>query len=217
MAINGEVVEKFFYKFTKLSYGKGEVVIRNQEPPTGVFYLSKGFVRQYAVSQSGEMLVLHVFKPGSFFPMWWAINDTTNRYTYDTVTPVEIYRAQKHEVLHFVLSQPDVLMDLTSRILSGLSGILLRMEQLVFESAYDKTVKFLLYYARDYGTETENGKGYEVDITQREIAAWIGTTRETASLQVEELKRKGLIDYRNRSITIQNIEKLEKESGRVGR
>lgn len=204
-----DAAAEFFGGCTKLTYKRGEVVVRAGDPPSGVFYLKEGFVRQFVLSENGEMLVTHVFKPGSFFPMWWVLNNTANRYTFEAITPAILYRAPKAEVLHFVKKHPEVLLDLTSRILCGLAGVLTRMEMLVFEDAFDKTIKFLIYYAKNVGEKGSDQNSYSITITQREIAAWIGSTRETASLQVEELKRRGLIVYKNRKITVPDIKKLE--------
>lgn len=205
------VLDTFFSAFTKLRYKRGEVIVRAEDPPPGIFYLTQGFVRQVNVTETGEMLVMHVFKPGSFFPMTWAINDTPNRYTFEAMTPVELFRAPRAEVMQMMKIHPEVLYDLTSRLLCGASGLLKRMEDLVLESAYIKTVKLLIYYCSNFAETDPQGKGIVLHLTHREIAAWIGSTRETASLQVEELLRKELISYRGRLLIVHDQKKLESE------
>jgi len=207
-------VDAFFTTYTHRLYKRGEVILRAGDPPVGVLYLVKGYVRMSATSENGDILVLHVFKRGSFFPMWWAINDTPNTYTYEAVTPVEAYRAPKANVVRFLKHHPDALFDLTRRVLAGLSGVTSRMEMLVFDDARTKTIQFLVYCAKHFGWK--DVRAYEIVMTQREIAAWIGTTRETASLQLEALKHRGLIVYKNRMIRIPDLKKLEEELGGEG-
>lgn len=55
----------------------------------------------------------------------------------------------------------------------------------------------------------------EISPTHREIAAWIGCTREVVSLQVEALKRKRLILTRGHQIVIPSLMALEKELSSV--
>ncbi len=208
------MIDVFFSQFTKLTYAKGEVVLRAGDPPAGVLYLKKGFVRQSFIAQNGDMLVVHVYRPGSFFPMTWVINDTPNRYYFEALTPVEILRAPREEVRRFLKQNPGETERVFSRILHGLSGVLMRMEHLVFESAYHKVVLLLLYYAKNFG-ENQTGK-LSLPLTHKEIAAWIGTTRETASLQIEALKKKRLIEYSRRMIVIPNLSALEKEVDEQG-
>lgn len=207
-------LDDFFAGYTKLRYKRGEVIVRAEDPPPGIFYLTQGFVRMINVTETGEMLVMHVFKPGSFFPMTWALNETPNRYTFEAMTQVELYRAPRAEVMQMMKIHPEILYDLTSRLLSGASGLLRRMEDLVLEPAYVKTVKLLLYYCENFAERDPQGQGLVLHLTHREIAAWIGSTRETASLQVEDLLRKQLISYRGRLLIVPDVKRLTAEVGK---
>lgn len=203
-------IDTFFSKHTKSLYKKGEIILQAGGSPAGVLYLKHGFVRMSLIGKSGETLVLHVFKPGSHFPMIWAMNNTPNRYAFEALTPVEIWRAPKEEVLKFLHTHPEITEYFLSRILKGLSGMMERMEYLVLEPAYEKTVLLLLYYAKNFSDGEKKGK-LIIPLTHREIAGWIGTTRETASLQVEILKRKKLLTYTKRLITIPDVDLLVHE------
>lgn len=209
-----KVLDTFFQKYTRLRYKKGEVIIRAEDTPQGVFYLKRGYVRQYMVAECGAMLMLHIFKPNSFFPMMWALNGTPNTYYYEAMTAVEIWRAPKEAVKDFLLEYPAIVYNLAQRLLLGIVGLQRRMEYLVMDNAYQKTLLLLLYLAQNLGEKEEGGVVLPVPVTHREISAWIGTTRETASLQVETLKKRGLIVYRKRQLFIPSMKALEKELGR---
>lgn len=209
-----KILDTFFGKFTKMKYKKGEIIMRAEDTPQGIFYLKKGYVRQFMVSQSGAMLMLQIFKPNSFFPLMWALNDTVNTYYYEAMTPVEVWRAPKAAVVEFLHEYPAVTFNLSRRLLMGLVGMQRRMEYLVMDNAYDKTLLLLLYLAQNLGEKEGKGVVLPVPVTHREISAWIGTTRETASLQVEMLKKRGLITYRKRQLFISSVKALESELGK---
>lgn len=209
-----KVLDTFFQKYTRMKYKKGEIILRAEDAPQGVFYLKKGFVRQYMVAESGATLMLHIFKPNSFFPMTWALNDTPNTYYYEAMTTVELWRAPKEAVKEFLLEYPAIVYNLAQRLLRGIVGIRRRMEYLVMDNAYDKTLLLLLYLAQNLGEKVEGNIVLPVPVTHREISAWIGTTRETASLQVETLKKRGIIRYRKRQLLIPSLRVLEKELAR---
>lgn len=206
-----KTLDSFFEKYTRLKYKKGEVILRAEDTPQGVFYLKRGFVRQYMVAETGAMLMLHIFKPNSFFPLTWVLNDTPNTYYLEAMTSVEIWQAPKDTVKEFLNANPAVVMDLAHRLLLGMTGLRRRMEYLVMDSAYQKTLLLLLYLAENMGEKEGAGMVLPVPVTHREIAAWIGTTRETASLQVEMLKKAGLIVYRRRQLVIPSVNAMEKE------
>lgn len=204
-------LEQFFQKFTLLSFKKNEVILRAGDTPKGIFYLKKGLVRQYILSKKGEVLVIHIFRPQTFFLMMWAINDAPNSFYFDTLTPVEIWRAPLSDVREFVKSEPEILFDLTSRLLRGIEGLLKRFEYIVLDPAYNKVALLLSYFAKTYGEKNGEGIAIKLPITHKEIASWIGTTRETASLQIEDFKRKGLVSNKGRVLIIKNLEKLEQQ------
>lgn len=202
-------LDKFFQRFKFMRFQKKEIILRPDEEPSGIYYLKKGLVRQSAISKTGEVLIMHIFRPGSFFQMMWAINHTPNTYLYEAITPVEVFLAPGRAVSEFIKKDPELLYDLTSRLLKGLDGFLKRMEYLVFDSAYFKTAALISYYARNFGAKNKTGIVIDVPLSHREIASWVGIARETVSLHMENLEKKGLISYHGRTLIINNLAGLE--------
>lgn len=205
----------FFTSYPLLIYKKGEMILRADDNPHGVSYIEKGIVRQYSINGAGEALMLQFYRPGAFFPMTWVVNDTPNHYFFEAATAVSIRRAPQGEMKKFLEANPGVLKDFMARLLLGITGLWLRIEHLVLESAYAKTILLMLYYAEKFGIKDAKGVALEVSPTHKEISAWIGTTRETASLQVEALKKKKLLVSRGRQLIIPSLSALEKELSSV--
>lgn len=102
-----------FYKQVKSrSYKKGETLIRADDDPQGIFCLKKGYIRQYTISGLGTELTLHILKPTSYFPMVWAINGTPNVYYFEALTPVDVGRAPREDVVTFIKDKPDIISNL---------------------------------------------------------------------------------------------------------
>ena len=59
-------IEDFFAHSQMLAYAKGQGVLRPEDAPYGVYYLKKGYIRQYLLSPSGDTFVVHIYKSGSF-------------------------------------------------------------------------------------------------------------------------------------------------------
>lgn len=189
--------------------------MRAEDPPPGVSYIEKGVIRQFTINGAGETLMLQLYRSGAFFPMTWVMSDAPNRYFFEAATPVSIRRAPREDTRKFLTDHPEVLNDFVKRLLTGIVGLWWRVEQLVLESAYTKTILLILYYASKFGVTDGRGVSLELSPTHREIAAWIGTTRETVSLQVEALKKKKLIVTRRRQLIIPSLPALEKELSSV--
>ncbi len=203
--------EIFYKKFAIRNYKKGEMLIRADDDPLGIFYLKKGFVRQYTISKAGFELTLYIHKPISYFPMVWAINGTPNVYYFEALTPVEVGRAPRDEVVNFIKDKPTLIFELMSELIEDYAESLKRIEHLVFSDAYRRVISVLLYIAKHFGEKSDKGILIGHHFTQQDIATLTGIARETASIEMVKLEKKELIKYANHSMLIENIKKLELE------
>jgi len=175
-------------------------------------FSTKGYVRQYTISKSGNELSLHILKPISYFPMVWAINGTPNVYFFEALTPVEVGRAPKEQVVNFIKDKPSLLFELMSELLEDYAETLTRVEHLVFSDAYRRVISILLYIAKHFGEQQKNNSTIvHHRFTQQDIATLVGVVRETAGIELAKLEKKGLIKYIDRSILFENIDKLTAE------
>lgn len=212
MIIDGKEIERFFSKSTSQRFRRGETILRAGETPPGVFYLKKGFVRLYSVSESGEELTLTIFKPGDIFPISWAVADSPNNYFLDAMTSSEMWRIGQKKFVSFVKENPDELYELTGKIMVRLLGLLRRMEYIVFGNSRTKIASILCIFVERFGRKTKGGFLIEVPLTHKDIANLVGIARETTSLEMGKLKDKGIIDYSGRTILVRSLTRLKRES-----
>jgi len=203
--------EAFYTQFKPRSYKKGEMLIRSDDDPQGIFCLTKGYVRQYAISRAGIELTLHILKPISYFPMVWAINGTPNVYNFEALTDVEVGRAPRDEVVNFIKDKPKVIFELMSELLEDYAESLTRVEHLVFSDAYRRVISVLLYIAKHFGENNDKQIIISNRFTHQDIATLVGVARETASNEMAKLEKKGLIEYSDRLIVFNNIRNMELE------
>lgn len=203
--------DTFYKKFKPRLYKKGETLIRADDDPQGIFCLTKGYIRQYTISHSGSELTLHILKPRSYFPMVWAINGTPNVYYFEALTPVEVGRAPREEVVTFIKDKPEVIFELMSELLEDYAETLKRVEHLVFSDAYRRVISVLIYIAKHFGQKNARGIIVRHRFTHQDIATLVGVARETASVEIVKLEKKGLVENIDHSMLFNNIKKLERE------
>jgi len=204
-----EKVLAYFSKHKNQKYKKGELLIRADDQPPGIFYLKTGNVKVYAISKKGEELIINLFKPKSFFPMSWAINDSPNTYFYEAVTDLELFRCPKKDALGFLKNNPDVLYDLLSRVYLGTEGLLSRITHLMAGGANTRLMSELTILAKRFGKKTTVGT--EIQTSEKDIASQTGMTRETINRELKILKNKELVNVERNKIVIIDSEKFQKE------
>lgn len=201
-------ISDYFSQFKQQSYKKGEILVRAEDAPPGIFYLMEGAVKEYAISRSGEELVVNVFKPIAFFPMSWAINGTPNQFFFEAMTDVTLRRAPRDDVVTFIKHNPDILFDLLSRVFKGTDGLLTRMTYLMSGNAYGRLVAELLIYVKRFA---KGQNKVNLTISEKDLAALTGMTRETVSREIRILKEKKYVSLVNHTIVINNVQLLEEE------
>ncbi len=204
-------VVSFFSQFQLKKYKKGEIILYPDTSVAGAYFIKKGHIREYGISLEGIEMSIHIFAPFSYFPMTWIISDIPNRYYYETITDVEVYCAPKEKVQAFLKQEPEVLLDLTRRLLLGLDKLTSRMEHLAFGKAYVRVISMLLFLTRHFGELKNNEVLLRSKFTHRDIGSLAGVSRETASREWEKLEKKGMVGFRNQYIYIKNLDLLTKE------
>lgn len=204
-------IDSFFIKHKKQTYKKGEILIRADENPSGIYYLKEGIVKEYAISKKGEELVVNMFKPGAFFPMSWGINETDNRYYFEALNPVIVWKTPKDEAVAFLKREPDVMYNLLSRLYKGTDGLLTRLVYLMSGSAYARLITEILISGKRFGVKDTKSGSVTCTITEIELATHAGLTRETVSREIKRLKEKKLVNLSRNTLEIPDISKLEEE------
>lgn len=204
-------IEAFFKQYKKQTFRKGEIIIRADDDPAGIYLITEGIVKKYAISRRGEELIVNLFKQNAFFPMSWIMNKTHNTFFYEAMTDVTVWRAPGDDVVAFVKSEPDILYDLMQRVYRGTDGMLMRMVYLMSGSAYTRLITELLISARRFGVKDEKTGAVTITITEKDLGAQAGMTRETISREMKTLKAQGFLKFEKGKLTINDLNKLEEQ------
>lgn len=215
LSMNDEVLGQlhtFFSAYKLRTYRKHDVIIHEEDVPTGVYFIKEGYVRLYSVSRHGEEMTRLVMAPNDLFPIRWAISNQPIDYYAEPMTEVEAWHAPREKFLEFISSNPALLLEVTSKMLRRMGSLYKRMEYLAFGNAYEKVASILVIYARRFEPTKQTNVVIPIPFTHKDLGSLVGLTRETVSLEMETLKRKGLIGSEGHLILIPDIKLLEKES-----
>lgn len=205
-------LENFFLKYRRITYKKRDVITRADDIPSGVYFIHKGYARLYTLSETGQELSLIIYRARDFFPMFWAINDSPNTQYVEAITTLEVSRAPKTDFLEFLDNNPDIIKVVLRRVLMRFEGIVERMEYMVFGNAYEKVASILVICAERFGREKDGVITVRVPLTHRDIANLVGLTRETASVEIKKLEKKGVCEKDGSYFTVKNLNKLKTEA-----
>lgn len=203
-------LEKFFSQFPTKKYKKGEILVAAEENPKISFRLLKGFIREYAISEEGEDLTIHLYPPGSFFPLMWVLNKIPNTHYFEALDDSLVTLTPHKKLKRFLRDNPEILFELTQRLVFGLHGLAQRIENISFGNAQVRVVSILLYLTSHFGIKQKRQITITRKFTHQEIATLTGLTRERVSLELEKLTKLNFVKYQNHHITLVKLENLKK-------
>jgi CRP-like cAMP-binding protein len=199
---------KFFQSGTKLTYNKGEFIIRPGETPNGVFYIVQGQVKAFKITKYGEENLLIIRKEHEIFPLIWSITSQDREIIYQALSPTTVLRVSQTDYLEFLQEHPDALPIFIDIVLEQYRMHSERIINLEYRTVRERLISFLLIMHDRFGKKTSEGQLIDVPLRHQDIASSINTSRETASRELSALEQKGLIANRSSYILLKDIKKL---------
>ncbi len=197
-----------FKRGTKLSYQKGEYIIRPGETPPGVFYIEKGLVKAFNISKYGEENVLIIRSKDEIFPLIWGTTGQERSIIYQALNPTVVWRISRDDYMKYLQGHTDSLPPVLDMAIEMYRRHSERILNLQYRSVRERLISYLLTMGGRFGEKKKGEVIINVPLRQQDIASSINASRETASRELAFLERKGLIKLDPPFITILDTKKL---------
>lgn len=195
----------------KKEYKKGSTVFYESEKGKAFYYIQSGKVKMYKTSYEGKEVILNIFGAGAILGEVTLFNDMGYPATAEVIEDALIGMIYNRDIENLVLKNKDLALQIIKELSKRLYNSQMTVKEMALSDVYLRTINALLNLARDHGIQTSKGIELEVDVTRQDIANIVGTTRETVSRTMSELKRTNDIDIIGRKIIINNIDKLKEK------
>lgn len=180
-----------------------------EEESKHIFFLSKGSIKIGTHSSDGKEVIKSVLHPLAMFGELAIIGEERRQ---------DFAQAMNNEVHYHSLKVEDFkkLMqtnfNLCSEVLAMMGNRLMkaenRLEGLIFKDARTRIVDFIKDYAENRGRQVGYERLFKHSLTQQDIANLTGTSRQTVTSVLNDLRKSNLIYFNRNSILIRDMAKL---------
>lgn len=198
-----------FQSGTKLTYNKGEFIIRPGETPTGVFYIESGLVKAFDITKYGEENLLIIRKSHEIFPLIWAVTGQERHVIYQALAPTNVWRLSQRDYLKYLQNHHDALAPLLDMTIEMYRIHSERIINLEYRTVRERLISFMLTMSQRFGVKHDHGILIDVPLRQQDVASSINASRETTSRELSSLEKKGLIVTNPQYLILKDIEKLK--------
>lgn len=202
-------LEATFKKGRRLNFDNHELILRAGETPAGVYYLARGYVKVYSITEHGVENIHIIYKSGEVFPLIWAFKGLVRSVFYEALGLCEIYVLPRDDFMELVGSSADFNRELLAKTVEQFYVYADRLDNLEYADAGERVVYRLLFLAGRFGIKTGQKVIIEAPITHQHIAESINLARETVSREIERLDREGLVAQDKRRLVLKDIKRLE--------
>ncbi len=192
------------------AFAKNDSIVRKGAKGSGMMAVVSGRVKISTVSSEGKEVILDFINPGEVFGEI-ALLDSRER-TADAIAmePSEVLVLERRDFLPFLERNPGTCIKLLSLLCSRLRQTNELIEDSLFLNVESRLAKRLLHYARKDGRSTPEGILVPLKLSQREIAALIGVTRESVNKQLSIWQDEGWVKVSRGSVLVQDPDALDR-------
>jgi len=189
-------------------YARGEVVFLRDDPGDSLFIVKSGVIRIVLTSPEGKEITLAVRGPGDFFGELALLDGEPRSADAVAQGPAELLLLEREDFLALVDDRPSVAVAL----LKVLSKRLRQASQTVEDAAFlDVPARLAIAILRLLDAQIDQpGTMIAARLTQAELAAMVGTRRESINRWLRFYEEQGLIRYDRGQITVLDPVRLRK-------
>lgn len=174
------------------------------EKADSVFFLAQGLVKVCHRTADGKESILAFVEPGELFGEQAIFEGGEREECVETVAPSTIVMIPASEVRHLMAERADVALGFTKMISLRRQRIERRLKNLLFLPYRERLVHVLLELADQFGRHSDEGTRLRIKLSHQELANLIGSTRETVTVLLGQLKAEGSVDGRRCKVLLTN-------------
>lgn len=179
---------------------KGTVIISPIKPIKALFLLKKGQVRLYRVNAQGKQFTTDILVDGNLFGETTSFSITDNEMYVEAMTDTYLCTMAKDEFETFIEKNPQIALKLINILSSRLKDTYDLSERIALGDVKYRVLYLLVRLSERSGKRKNEWQTIEMRLTHNDIATMVGSTRETVSsiisqLRKDDLLKKGLLYY----------------------
>lgn len=196
--------DRLLSRCRSVSYKLGESLLYQGEVPRHAYLVKSGIIKVYDIGNAGDEKIVALSAPGEFIPPAWVFNKSpVSLYYYDAFTDCTLYILDRQVVQETIQADDALARKMFDQYIGLYTGAVQQVNALEQSKGADKILYILQYLVLRFGRRVSNDtKIIMLRLTHQDIASMVGLTRETTSVELNRLKKKGVISYKDQYYSV---------------
>jgi len=192
------------------NYTKSDFIFSAGTDSEYVYILRTGQVEIYELSSKSKKVILWFCFPGEVFGLSEITRGAKRTVYAQACTNSDVYLIPRGAFNNFLAQHPDASMSIIDLLSCRLRGLSSMLSNLASDDVTSRIIKLFIRMSMLHGAQQEDVLTINMHITHQEIADMVGSSRQTATSIIGQLKREGLLRIENDTIQIDKSSLPEK-------
>jgi CRP/FNR family transcriptional regulator, cyclic AMP receptor protein len=199
---------------TRRTYPAGSALFLEGDGAREAIVLLRGEVKLSVGSLDGGEVILDVLKTGSLVGELSVIDGRPRSATVTAISTVEVLAVPAAAFNDFLEAHPRVMRRLLVEVIDRLRTRVRHQLEFGTGDAMGRICARLAELADRHGTPRDGSVSVHSPLTQSELAAWAGLSREAVVKVLRTLRQLGWVENRGRTITIHELDRVRERAAR---
>src|SRR5690625_3044870 len=190
----------------------GEIVFMQNKPITVVYFIQQGKLKVFKTVYYGKEQIVNVLQKNDMFPHQGLYRKGNYPAHAEIIENAKLVIIPIASFENFLITHPEICMKMFRVLGEIIMDLQNRLEEKLLYNVYDQIIMLLIRLAKKNGKKI-NEHYYKITLllTNRELANMIGSSRETVSRTLTQLKKNHLVHTDSNGYLIIDFDALEEE------
>jgi CRP/FNR family transcriptional regulator, cyclic AMP receptor protein len=196
-------------------FRRGEVLFHEGDPGDALFVVASGAVKVVVPSEDGEEAILATLRRGDFLGELALLDGAPRSASAIALEPTEALTLPREQFRALVAGEPAIRDALLAAVAGELRRLTTHVAELHFLDLTGRLAARLARLADEHGERQPNGEiRLDAPLTQSDLAAMIGATRQSVNKLLGEFEADGLLRMERDSIVVPDLARLSETAHR---
>ncbi len=195
-------------RLRRRTYRRGTMIFHKDQPGDGLHVIESGRVRFFLPAEGGEELTIDVAGAGEVFGELALLDGQPRSASAEALEETVTHLLAREQFQAVLAASPDLATALIDLLSTRLRHATDYAESLAFLDVHARVARALLELAGRYGLRGDGGITIDLELTQTDLAAMVGATRERVNRALAAFREQGLVELRGRQIVLRDPDRL---------
>lgn len=194
------------------NYPHGTHIFMQGDPLENVYFIHQGKIKIYRTDIHGKEQIINVLSAGEMFPHQGFFRNDNYPAHAEVMEDAHLIYIPIHLFEDFLINNPEVSVKIFRVLGDKIVDLQNRLEDKILRNTYEQIILILIRLGKKHGRMNGNEEiTLLTQFTNKDLANMIGSSRETVSRTLTQLKRKKLVFTDTKGRTVLDTKRLKEE------